>query len=64
MTDNVYIKSTLTTIDNELGIMYQQFSTNELLKRYGYYFLHQLYLNAYMHVNIKNLMAASDTTMD
>jgi len=62
--DNEYIKRTLENIEYDLGGMFQSFSTNQLLKKYGYYFLHQLDLNAYMHVNIMNLLAAAQNDMD
>ena len=41
---------------NELQV---QFTDNPYVKKYAYYFMYQLYLNAHLHLNVKNLVAAS-----
>jgi hypothetical protein len=62
--DDVEISTYLREIEYGLGEIHQGFKNNDVLRKYGYYFVHQLYLNALMHVNVQNLLVASDNNKD
>ena len=58
-TDEDLLKDYLAAVDTSMNELQGEFKMNTYVKKYSYYFIYQLYLNAHLHLNVKNLVAAS-----